>query len=91
MAPDNGSDILTGRGGSDTFVFSGGNVTVTDFNQSEHDQIDLGNLNSGSGITAQDLQALIDAAPANPHTLVFGDGQVLTLTNVDVQYVERNK
>jgi Ca2+-binding RTX toxin-like protein len=81
-------DILTGNGGADTFVFSGGKVTVTDFSHNEVDQIDLGNLNFGAGIDASALQALIDAAPVNSHTLDFGNGQVLTLTNVDVHTLQ---
>jgi Ca2+-binding RTX toxin-like protein len=84
---DNGGDILTGNGGADTFVFSGGHVTVTDFNHSEIDQIDLSNLNFGTGITWTELQALIAAAP-DPHTLDFGNGQVLTITNVAVSTLQ---
>ena len=85
-----GSDILTGNGGADTFVFGGSNVTVTDFSHAQHDQIDLGNLNFGAGIDASALQALIDAAPVNAHTLDFGNGNgnVLTLTNVDVHTLQ---
>jgi Ca2+-binding RTX toxin-like protein len=81
-------DILTGNGGADTFVFSGGKVTVTDFSHSQIDLIDLSNLNFGAGIDASALQSLIDAAPANSHTLDFGNGQVLALTNVDVHTLQ---
>jgi hypothetical protein len=38
---DNGSDILTDNGRANIFVFSGGRVTITDFNHSENDEIDL--------------------------------------------------
>ena len=81
-------DILTGNGGADTFVFSGGKVTVTDFSRSQNDLIDLSNLNFGAGIDASALQSLIDAAPANSHTLDFGNGQVLALTNVAVHTLQ---
>ena len=86
---NNGSDILTGGGGADTFVFSGGNVTVTDFSHNQTDQIDLGNLNFGAGIADAELQAVIAAAP-DPHTLDFGNGQILTLTNVTVNTLQSN-
>jgi len=87
---DNGSDILTGNGGADTFVFSGGRVTVTDFSPSDLDKIDLSFLNFGGGvITDAQLQALIAAAP-DPHTLDFGNGQTLTLTNVNVSTLQSN-
>jgi Ca2+-binding RTX toxin-like protein len=89
---DNGSDVLTGGGGADTFVFSGGgNLTITDFNHGDGDKIDLSYVNFGQGIDAVTLQALIDAAPANAQTLDFGNGQyaqVLTLNvNVDTLQV----
>lgn len=80
---DHGTDTLTGNLGADTFVFSGGNVTITDFNSAEGDLIDLSNLNFGNEITSADLQSLLAAAPPDPHTLDLGIGQ-LTLTNVNV-------
>ncbi len=79
---DNGGDILTGNGGADTFEFGGGRVTVTDFNQSQLDKIDLSFLNFGTGISNTELQALITNAP-DPHTLDFGNGQTLTLNPTD--------
>ena len=84
---DNGGDILTGNGGADTFVFGGGRVTVTDFNHADGDKIDLSYLNFGTGVTDAELQALITAAP-DPHTLDFGNGQVLTVTNVVVSTLQ---
>ena len=84
---DNGGDILTGNGGADTFVFSGGRVTVTDFNHADGDKIDLSYLNFGTGVTDAELQALITAAP-DPHTLDLGNGQVLTVTNVAVSTLQ---
>src|SRR5262249_27078682 len=81
--PDNGSDTLTGNGGADTFVFSGGRVTVTDFNHLESDKVDLSFLNFGTGISQTELQSLIAAAP-DSHTLDFGNGQSLTVNNVPV-------
>ena len=74
------SDVLTGAGGADTFVFGGGRVTVTDF-EADIDKIDLSFLNFGGGLTEQDLTDLLDAAQGSD-TLDFGNGQTLTLANV---------
>ena len=84
---DNGGDTLTGNGGGDTFVFSGGRVTVTDFSHAQNDKIDLSFLNFGNGITDTELQGLIAAAP-DPHTLDFGNGQTLTIENVNVSSLQ---
>ena len=80
---DNGTDTLTGNLGADTFIFSGGHVTVTDFSHAQGDKLDLSFLNFGTGISQADLQSLIAAAP-DPHTLDFGNGQSLTVQNVTV-------
>ncbi len=86
----NGSDVLTGAGGADTFVFGGGRVTVTDFNEAESDKIDLSFLNFGAGLTAQELTALLDASQGS-NTLDFGNGQSLTLANVsDVSSLQQS-
>ncbi len=85
---DTGIDLLTGAAGADTFVFAGGHVMVTDFNQTEHDQIDLSFLNNGAGIDQVALQALLDAA-SNLPVIDFGDGQTLTL-NVTVDTLTIN-
>jgi Ca2+-binding RTX toxin-like protein len=84
---DNGSDILTGNGGADTFVFSGGHVTITDFSHADIDLIDLSFLNFGTGITQTELQAIISAAP-DAHTLDFGNGQVVTVANANVSTLQ---
>lgn len=86
---DNGSDILTGNGGADTFVFSGGHTTITDFTHSDSDLIDLSFLNFGAGITDTELQAIISASP-DQHTLDFGNGQVVTVANVNVSTLQSN-
>ena len=87
---DQSSDILTGNGGADTFVFGGGNVTVTDFSHAQVDQIDLSNLNFGAGIV--DFSALLPMINAAGHgdVLDFGNGNVLTLTNIDVSTLQSN-
>ena len=82
-----GGDTLTGNGGADTFVFSGGHVTVTDFNHAENDKVDLSFLNFGNGISDTEIQALIAAAP-DLHTLDFGNGQTLTVVNVNVSSLQ---
>jgi Ca2+-binding RTX toxin-like protein len=82
-----GGDILTGHGGADTFVFSGGHVTITDFSHSDGDLIDLSFLNFGVGIADTDLPAILAAAP-DAHTLNLGDGQVLTISNVNVSTLQ---
>ncbi|HET7805250.1 MAG TPA: cadherin-like domain-containing protein [Pseudolabrys sp.] len=84
---DNGSDVLTGNGGGDTFVFNGGHVTVTDFNHSESDKIDLGFLNFGTGISQTELQSLITAAAPGSQTLDFGNDQTVTV-NVSVSSLQ---
>jgi len=86
---DNANDTLTGNGGEDTFVFSGGHVTVTDFNHAQNDKLDLSFVNFGTGISQAELQSLIAAAP-DPHTLDFGNGQSLTLNNVTVASLQPN-
>ena len=83
----NGSDVLTGNGGADTFVFSGSHITITDFSHSDGDLIDLSFLNFSAGITETELQAIISASP-DAHTLDFGNGQVLTVTNVNVSTLQ---
>ena len=85
-----GTDILTGNGGADTFVFGGGKVTVTDFSHSQSDLIDLSNQNFGAGFA--DFSALLPVIIAAGHgdALDFGNGQVLTLTNVDVSTLVQN-
>ena len=84
---DNGNDTLTGNGGADTFVFSGGHVTITDFNHSENDKVDLSFLNFSTGISQTELQSLITAAAPGSQTLDFGNDQTVTL-NVNVSSLQ---
>ena len=84
---DNGSDTLTGNLGADTFVFSGSHVTITDFNHSQNDKIDLSFLNFGTGISQADLQSLITAAAPGAQTLDFGNEQTVTV-NVNVNSLQ---
>jgi Ca2+-binding RTX toxin-like protein len=84
---DNGSDTLTGNGGADTFVFSGGRVTITDFDHLQNDKIDLSFLNFGTGISETELQSLITNAAPGSQTLDFGNDQTLTV-NVAVSSLQ---
>ena len=89
-AQDNSSDVLTGGLGADTFVFGGGRVTVTDFSGTggEGDKIDLSFLNFGEGLDWGELSTLLASSQGN--TLDFGNGQVLTLTNVNVSTLQQS-
>ena len=80
-----GNDMLTGRAGADQFIYSTGNDTITDFDQSggsfnhaEGDTIDL----TGSGATTwTQLQSMMRQDGAD--TLIdFGGGNTIRLTNV---------
>ena len=62
-------------------------MTITDFSHSDGDLIDLSFLNFGTGITDPELQAILSAAP-DSHTLDFGSGQVVTVTNVNVSTLQ---
>ena len=84
-----GSDQLTGLGGSDTFVFHGNKLTITDFNQgggtfnpSEGDHIDVTGLHNGTGVTAVEFDAVVAASSGSE--LNFGNGNVIELPGVDV-------
>ncbi|WP_164934398.1 Ig-like domain-containing protein [Bradyrhizobium zhanjiangense] len=76
-----GADTLTGGNGSDTFVYAdgGGADTITDFDRSQGDTIDLTGL---SGIfTLADVQSKSTASAGN--TIInFGSGNTLTLIGV---------
>ncbi len=75
---DAGDNILTGLSGADTFIYSGGHDTITDFSQTDGDQIDL----TGSGISDwATLQALFSQNGADT-LITFGTGNTLTLTGV---------
>ena len=84
-----GDDQLTGLGGADTFVFHGGHLTITDFDQgsvafnpAEGDLIDIRTLNGGAPITPAALDALI-AASSGSH-LDLGNENIIDLTGVNV-------
>ncbi len=76
-----GADTLTGGNGSDTFVYAdgGGADTITDFDRSQGDTIDLTGL---SGIfTFADVQSKSTLSAGN--TIInFGSGNTLTLMGV---------
>ena len=76
-----GADTLTGGNGSDTFVYAdgGGADTITDFDRSQGDTIDLTGL---SGIfTFADVQSKSTLSAGN--TIInFGSGNTLTLIGV---------
>lgn len=84
---DNGSDTLTGNGGADTFGFSGGHFTITDFNHLQNDKIDLSFLNFGTGISQTELEFLITNAAPGAQTLDFGNEQTMTV-NVTVSSLQ---
>ncbi|HZI30751.1 MAG TPA: hypothetical protein VFF11_00315, partial [Candidatus Binatia bacterium] len=84
-----GVDQLTGLGGADTFVFHGGHLTITDFNQgsgavnpAEGDLIDITALDGGAHITDAALNALIAASPGSQ--LNLGNEDVIDLTGINV-------
>jgi Ca2+-binding RTX toxin-like protein len=93
-----GSDILTGNGGNDTFVFGGGKVTVTDFttqaafNPAEADKIDLSYSNFGNGLNLSQQQFALTTLihDSTGDTIDFGNGSVLTLTHIDVHTLQLN-
>jgi len=72
-----GNDQLTGGAGADLFRFikAGGQDTITDFNATQGDLIDL----TGTGITGiQQLQI----TPSGSHYIIgLGDGTTITLAN----------
>ncbi|MEZ2144665.1 Ig-like domain-containing protein [Bradyrhizobium sp. DN5] len=76
-----GADTLTGGNGSDIFVYAdgGGTDTITDFDRSQGDTIDLTGL---SGIfTLADVQSKSTVSAGN--TIInFGSGNTLTLIGV---------
>ena len=74
---DGGGDVLTGGGGADTFVFSGGPITINDFSSGESDKVDLVGQ---SGMTESQLQALIDASTGN--SIDFGGFGEVTFANI---------
>ncbi|MCK1528422.1 hypothetical protein IVB15_12010, partial [Bradyrhizobium sp. 182] len=76
-----GADTLTGGNGSDTFVYAngGGADTITDFDRTQGDNIDLTGL---SGIfTLADVQSKSTVSAGNT-IISFGSGNTLTLIGV---------
>jgi hypothetical protein len=65
-------------------------VTVTDFSGTggEGDKIDLSFLNFGEGLDWGELSTLLASSQGN--TVDFGNGQVLTLTNVNVSTLQQS-
>ncbi|WP_304611093.1 carbohydrate-binding domain-containing protein [Microvirga sp. ACRRW] len=72
-----GNDQLTGGAGADTFRFAkaGGQDTITDFNASQGDLIDL----TGTGVTG--LDKLQISSSGGIYTLGLGDGSTIALTS----------
>jgi VCBS repeat-containing protein len=95
-----GADILIGNLGADTFVFSGGRVTVADFNRGsgtfnslEGDKIDLSFSNLMNGLTLAERQTKLSnllIAAQGGDTIDAGDGQFLTLAGVNVSALSLN-
>ena len=84
LAGGTGNDVLTGRGGADTFVFSAsgfGRDRVSDFNLSDGDRLDL----TGLGIDdLADLLASASVIQQGRNVLIdFGSDEIL-LSRVDV-------
>ncbi|WP_279306464.1 glycoside hydrolase family 113 [Microvirga solisilvae] len=71
-----GNDVLTGGTGADLFRFqkAGGQDTITDFNASQGDLIDL----TGTGITGLDKFTITFNGTA--YVIALGDGSTITLT-----------
>ena len=86
-----GEDFLTGNAGADTFVFDAEHLnsntvetdTITDFSQSEGDQLDLSDLLSGA--TGSNLDNYLNFESLNGDTLmhVNKDGDFATGGDVD--------
>jgi VCBS repeat-containing protein len=75
---DAGNNVLTGLGGADTFIYSDGADTVTDFSQAQGDTVDL--LDSGVTSFAA-VQALL--SQVGPDTLIdFTGGNTITLAGI---------
>jgi Ca2+-binding RTX toxin-like protein len=84
-----GNDQLIGLSGADKFVFHGGHLTITDFNQgngtfsaAEGDLIDIRTLNGSTPISDAALNALIAASPGSE--LNLGNENIIDLPGVDV-------
>lgn len=78
-----GADSLTGGAGSDTFVYATGYGadTVTDFSHADGDRIDLSSMPGLRGFA----DAVAHAHQAVADTILdFGNGDLLTLKNVDI-------
>ena len=76
MCGDAGDDVLTGGGGRDTFVFTQGNDQITDFTAN----VDL--IEIWTDQTLDEVFAMGQITDGNA-VFDFGDGNVLTLLNVD--------
>ena len=78
-----GSDTLTGNGGADTFVFKVGETgtdTVTDFDLSEGDKLDL----SSYGITTEEAAEALMSDSANGVNVTIDGSLILTMTGTTV-------
>ncbi len=79
-----GDDHLTGDGGADVFIFAAGSGddTVTDFNISEGDVIDLSATSPGFGNIDQLAASAVDTADGL--LIDLGGGNSVTLTGISV-------
>ena len=84
-----GNDTLTGGGNTDTFVFSTGYGadTITDFNQSQADKIDLTGLTGFYSLA--DVQA-VASQNGTATLLAFGGGDQLTLNSFNFSNLTAN-
>ncbi len=84
MSGGAGDDILTGDGGADVFIFASnsGNDTVTDFDASEGDVLDVSATSPGFGNIDQLADSAIDTADGL--LIDLGGGNSVTLTGVSV-------
>lgn len=85
-----GDDVLTGDTGADTFVYtsiSDGDDTITDFDVSESDVIDLDELFDALGIAGVSRSDDVILTDTGTDTILTIDGQAgfsITLTGVDL-------
>ena len=84
MSGGAGDDILTGDGGADVFIFAAGsgNDTVTDFDASEGDVLDLSATSPGFGNIDQLTASAVDTADGL--LIDLGGGNSVTLTGISV-------
>ncbi|MEH6404980.1 MAG: cadherin-like domain-containing protein, partial [Sneathiella sp.] len=89
-----GDDLLTGNGDADTFVYSSvadGDDTITDFEISDNDSVDLDGLFDELGIAGVSRAEDIILTDTGTDTILTIDGQAgfsITFSNVDLDVVD---